>query len=78
MTFEMTLILIALGSTIALFGLFFLGIYFSAKRSEKELKEDLEYMARVNEMLREKAQREGGRRITNWEEYSYLKDLWND
>ena len=73
MTFEMTLGLIALGSAIAMFGLFFLSICFSAKKAEKDLKENLEHMAIINEVFREKTQR----RVTNWEEYSYLNDLWN-
>ena len=73
MTFEMTLGLIALGSAIVMFGLFFLSICFSAKKAEKDLKENLEHMAKIDEVFREKTQR----RVTNWEEYSYLNDLWN-
>ena len=74
MTFEMTLILIAVGFAIVMFGLFFLDMYFLAKKSERDLKENLEHIAKVDEMLREKARREGGgRRVENLN----LSDLWD-
>ena len=74
MTFEMTLGLIALGFAIVMFGFFFLSICFSAKKAERDLKENLNHMAKIDEMSKEKGQK----RITNWEEYNYLNDLWND
>ena len=71
MTFEMTLGLIALGSAIAMFGLFFLSICFSAKKAEKDLKENLEHMAKVDEMLKEKTKREGyGNRLENLKNFN--------
>lgn len=73
MTFEMTLGLIVFGFSIVIVGIFLLSIYFSAKKSEKDSKENLEHVAKVNEMLKEKAQR----RVTDWEKYSYLNDLWD-
>ena len=70
----MTLGFIAFGSTVAMFGLFFLSIYFSAKKSEKDLKENLEHIARLDEMLKEKARKEGsGRRTKNLD----LSNLWD-
>jgi uncharacterized membrane protein YciS (DUF1049 family) len=74
MTFEMTLGLIALCFAIVMFGFFFLSICFSAKKAERDLKENLNHMAKIDEMSKEKGQK----RITNWEEYNYLNDLWND
>lgn len=77
MTFEMTLGLIAFGSVVVMFGLFILSIYFSAKKSEKDLKENLEHMAKIDEVFREKARREGyGNRLENLENLN-LSDLWN-
>ena len=77
MTFEMTLGLIALGSAIAMFGLFFLSIYFSAKKAERDLKENLEHMAKIDEVFKEKAKREGyGNRLENLENLN-LSNLWD-
>ncbi len=77
MTFEMTLGLIALGSAIAMFGLFFLSICFSAKKAEKDLKENLEHMAKIDEVFKEKAKREGyGNRLENLENFN-ISDIWN-
>lgn len=77
MTFEMTLGLIAFGSAIIIFGLFLLSIYFSAKKAEKDLKENLEHMAKINEVFEEKARREGyGNRLENLENFN-ISDLWN-
>lgn len=73
MTFEMTLGLIVFGFSVVMFGIFFLSICFSAKKSEKDSRENLEHIAKVNEMLKEKAQG----RVTDWEKYSYLNDLWD-
>lgn len=74
MTFEITLGLITFGSAVVMFGLFFLSIYFSAKKNEKDSKENLEHIARLDEMLKEKARKEGGGRRT---ENLNLSDLWN-
>lgn len=76
MTLGMMLGLIAIITMVGV-GSLILDIKLSEKASEKRLREYNEYMATVDEMLEEKAKREGGRRITNWEEYSYLSDLWN-
>ena len=77
MTFEMTLGLIALGSAVVIFGLFFLSIYFSAKKAERDLKENLEHMAKIDEVFEEKARREGyGNRLENLENFN-INDLWD-
>lgn len=77
MTFEMTLGLIAFGSAVVMFGLFFLDLYFSAKKAERDLKENMEHMAKIDEVFREKARREGyGNRLENLENFN-ISDLWN-
>ena len=77
MTFEMTLGLIAFGSAVVMFGLFFLSMYFSAKKAERDLKENLEHMAKIDEVFREKARREGyGNRLENLENLN-ISDLWD-
>ena len=77
MTFEMTLGLIALGSTVIMFGFFFLSICFSAKKAERDLRENLEHMAKIDEVFKEKAKREGyGNRLENLENFN-MSDLWN-
>lgn len=77
MTFEMTLGLIAFGSAVVMFGLFFLDLYFSAKKAERDLKENMEHMAKIDEVFREKARREGyGNRLENLENLN-ISDLWN-
>lgn len=74
MTFEMTLILIVVGSAVVMFGLFLLSIHFSAEKYEKDSKENLEHIAKLDEMLKEKARKEGGgRRAENLN----LSDLWD-
>lgn len=62
MTFEMTLGLIAFGSAVVMFGIFLLSIHFSAGKSERDLKENLEHIAKLDEMLKEKARKEGRRK----------------
>lgn len=77
MTFEMTLGLIALGSAVIMFGFFFLSIYFSAKKTERDSRENLEHMAKIDEVFKEKAKREGyGNRLENLENFN-MSDLWN-
>lgn len=77
MTFEMTLGLIVFGSAVVMFGLFLLSIHCSAKKCERDLKENLEHMAKVNEMLKEKAKKEGGGKRTENLESLNLSDLWD-
>ena len=77
MTFEMTLGLIAFGSVVVMFGLFILSIYFSAKKAERDSKENMEHMAKIDEVFKKKARREGyGNRLENLENLN-LSDLWN-
>lgn len=77
MTFEMTLGFIALGSAVIMFGFFFLSIYFSAKKTERDSRENLEHMAKIDEVFKEKAKREGyGNRLENLENFN-MSDLWN-
>jgi uncharacterized membrane protein YciS (DUF1049 family) len=77
MTFEITLGLIALGFAIVMFGFFFLSICFSAKKAERDLKENLKHMAKIDEVFKEKVKREGyGNRLENLEDFN-MSDLWN-
>lgn len=77
MTFEMTLGLITLGSAVIMFGFFILSIYFSAKKAERDSRENLEHMAKIDEVFKEKAKREGyGNRLENLENFN-MSDLWN-
>ena len=77
MTFEMTLGLITLGSAVIMFGFFILSIYFSAKKAERDSRENLEHMAKIDEVFKEKAKREGyGNRLENLKNFN-MSDLWN-